>query len=479
MRKSKMLESKVLENTVRKDKILRGFLYVLPVVLYFSYWPVIKLGANETMNFELSLPLIFLVIFDIFVAVRLTQRRAWGGILHKWKWCLLPIWLTMTAFWSLNFTRGVLTAGIIWLIYFAGYGLWEMREVWTDEKFRRSWWKVFFGAAIMVVVWCVVQCALDLAGVAQEATLMCDGCRYVMFGFPHPNGLAIEPQFMGNLLLAPAIMAGYFWIKRRTWGNGVIFLILAMGVFLTFSRGAIFAFGIGMIAMVVWLGVKEKKWKQGLMAVGIMAVAFLVTLCGQGWMAQMSRTDDTFQTGVAKVINHLSLGVIEIPVEKPVEESEVGNEVISGEVVANDDEAAVFDGYVAESTETRVRLTDAAVTIWRNNPMTVMTGVGLGGAGQALYDNGLSPAPKEIVQNEYASLLLETGVVGIILLLYTVYLIVKSLWGERGAVIVVLISYGVTLMFFSGVANALHIYILPVILALALTKKQKCDIMRR
>ena len=46
------------------NKIFKDLVKLLPLVLFFSYYPVISFGANETMNFELSLPLIWLVIFD-------------------------------------------------------------------------------------------------------------------------------------------------------------------------------------------------------------------------------------------------------------------------------------------------------------------------------------------------------------------------------------------------------------------------------
>ena len=58
----------------------------------------------------------------------------------------------------------------------------------------------------------------------------------------------------------------------------------------------------------------------------VMVIAFLLTLNIQGVMAKNSQTNDTYQTGVAKVLNHLSLGIIDIKgknngevVEKPVE----------------------------------------------------------------------------------------------------------------------------------------------------------------
>lgn len=47
------------------SKILWWFIYALPAVLFFSYHPIISLGANDSMNFELSLPLIWLLLFDL------------------------------------------------------------------------------------------------------------------------------------------------------------------------------------------------------------------------------------------------------------------------------------------------------------------------------------------------------------------------------------------------------------------------------
>ena len=130
-------------------------------------------------------------------------------------------------------------------------------------------------------------------------------------------------------------------------------------------------------------------------------------------------------------------------------------------------EESVFDGYVEESTETRLRLSKAALEIWSQNPTRMLIGVGLGGAGQALYDNNLSPAPKEIVQNEYISLLLETGLVGVSLFMLTIVLLLIAAWRRktvRAAVLGLLVAYGVSICFFSGLPNALQIYLLPVVI---------------
>lgn len=238
-------------------------------------------------------------------------------------------------------------------------------------------------------------------------------------------------------------------------------------------------------------------------------------------MAAVSPTNDTYFSGISKVVNQLTLGVIDIRGEDRAktgtdvsEENEVlesgedelkprGDEIkiptnsnskasdtnnMSGEgnkkVIPQSDmigggegingalrnnmvekkngTESVFDGYVEESTGTRVRLNDAAIQIWSKNLKNAVLGVGLGGAGQALYNDGLSPAPKEIIQNEYFSLLLETGMVGVILGVLAVALFIrKVIPGENaGMVLALMEAYGVSLMFFSGLPNALHIYLL-------------------
>lgn len=312
---------------------------------------------------------------------------------------------------------------------------------------------------------------------------MCAGCTYRMFGFPHPNGFAIEPQFMGNLLLAPAIMAGYMLetkaILTKDTLKGVrsslrhlvsiaLVFVLSATLFLTFSRGAIYAFVVAVIFMVAVEGVRQKTWRVCRTFL-VVAGAFVFTLNLQGIMAQVGPTDDTYGSGVAKVLNHLSLGVVDIRSDINEGEEDVleeQNVPMLEEVEGHDEnegEQAVFDGYVEESTDTRVRLSNAAVDVWRKDFGTMLFGVGIGGAGQALYANGLSPAPKEIIQNEYASLLLETGLIGVVLLILTIILIVRAAMKSVIApvILTLTVAYAITLLFFSGLPNALHIYLLP------------------
>lgn len=446
------------------SKVYRFLVYALPAVLFFSYYPVISLGASESMNFEFSLPLIWLMVFDVVVFVIMVQKK----ILFKeckrmWVWLLFPIFATLSVLWSMNFLRGLLTVGILWLIYFAGYAFWNLRSLFSEFGFKEKFWKVFFVSSLVVCGWCFLQCILDLVGVSRDVSLMCAGCTYKMFGFPHPNGFAIEPQFMGNLLIAPAIASAWFALRNKKYWW--LFFAFSATIFLTFSRGAIYAFIVAMIFMTAMQGVRQKSWKICKTFL-VIAVAFLFTLNLQGIMAQVSPTNDTYGSGVAKVLNHLSLGIIDVRSDSGVVPEKMDaptSEKIEEERDNEVEKEAVFDGYVAESTDTRMRLTGAAVEIWKKDFANMMVGVGLGGAGQALYVNGLSPAPKEIVQNEYASLLLETGLIGIALLILTIVLVVRvvSKSAEVPMLLALAVAYAITLLFFSGLPNALQIYLLP------------------
>ena len=195
--------------------LFKLLLLVMPICLFLSYYPVIKLGESESMYFELSVAEILLVLFDLVGLVTLIRKRMLFRNCRKW-WVvmLLPLWITLSVAWSLNRTRGLLTAGMLWCVVMAVYTIWTLRDE-LDVRFRVRWWKWFMGSTLVVCLWCVVQCILDLAGVSQSCSLLCDGCTYRMFGFPHPNGFAIEPQFMGNLLLAPVFASVWLWLSRK------------------------------------------------------------------------------------------------------------------------------------------------------------------------------------------------------------------------------------------------------------------------
>ena len=459
-------------NKTRLEMLYRGMIYALPVVLYFSYWPWINLGANGTMNFDLSLPLVWLVIFDVVAFVLMAKKKLLKQILDKWVWLLFPGFLTLSLLWSRDVVRGGLIMGVLWLVYFAGFAFVILRKELGGERFRRNFFKVFFGAGLMACVWCVAQCIMDVAGVPQGQTLLCDGCVYRIFGFPHPNGWAAEPQFMGNLLLAPIFTSLYFLVKNKYFSRKnllIMFFVFVATLFLTLSRGAIYSFGVAMaVFMVVWV-VKTKRWRV-LLVWPVILVAMLFTLNMQGIFAELSRTDDTYIAGVSKAVNQLTLGVVDLGGSQVKKEKvEENSENTSTEVAPTEDatedkgESAVFDGYVEVSTSSRVNIWQSALNTWKKDLRMMMFGVGIGGSLKAMYEYGEMDTSREIINNEYVNLLVEVGIVGMLLLAMTVGLVIRAVSKAKDRLLLytLIIAYMVSLCFFSGLPNALQIYLVP------------------
>lgn len=431
-------------------KLYRFLLYALPVILYCSYFPILPLGDTDSMNLELSLPLIWLVIFVLVSAVLLLKQKP--RISKKIFWILpFPFFLTCSIFWSSNPLRATLTVGILWLLLFAIIAIYYLRDLFSKEH----WLRVFLISAGLISIWCWLQSILDLVGVDRSVTLMCQGCTTQMFGFPHPNGLAIEPQFMGNLLLAPVILALYLIMKKPSKKLITLAFFLLATLFLTFSRGAIYSFIVAIIILIIGFIIKNKN-AHSLQLLPLIFLSFLFTLNMQGIFASLSNTNDTYFTGISKSLNQLSLGIIDIDFSEP--------ETPNMERPEEEKHESTFDGYVEESTDVRLELSDQAFSVWKKDLKTILIGTGIGSAGNALYENNKTSSPKEIIQNEYVSLLLETGIIGLSLLIMALIAVIKTIikFDDRIFFFALFGAFALSLLFFAGLPNALHIYLLPV-----------------
>lgn len=430
----------------------KNLLLILPPVLFLSYYPVISLGASDTTNFELSIPEIWLIIFAISLIPLIKN------LFHFYKFknlaiiSILPIYLSLSALWSDNPLRAVLTAGIFWLLVVAALGIVYLFK--NDKTLQDKILKSLLFSAVFFSLFCWVQCVLDLAGVPRDYSLLCRGCVSTVLGFPHPSGFATEPQFMGGLLIAPALLCFY---RRQSQKQGQKYTLLAVfltaTLFLTLSRGAIFAFVAGLILLQILT--KNKKFLRALFAC---AIAFIFALSAQGIFASLSPTSDTFFSGITKSIHQVSLGLIDLRPTTPQQDA-------SSTPVTQS--TSKFSGYIAESTDIRLSLNSLAISTWASSPRYILVGTGLGSAGlamHALHSDLLGP--KEIVQNEYLSLLLETGLLGYALIIATALFLVHRTFAtlKRSPLFLATIfAFGLTLLFFSGLPNALHIYLFPLL----------------
>ena len=455
----KSSKEKKLSLTIKKY-----FIYILPSILFFSFYPLILLGSNSQMNFELSLPLIWLLLFSLISLP--TVDSFIKNIYEERKWPIFisvffPIYSTITIILSGNFVRAVLTAGVIWCLWLSSISIIDFFEKQRENRnLKVHLLKIFFATTTVVCLFCWIQCILDTFGVARESSLLCAGCTVSSFGFPHPSGFAIEPQFMGNLLLAPVFLSFYLLFRTKQKQQKIVFCLLSLfftsTLFLTMSRGAIYAFSIG-LALFLILTMRQQKACKSLLVIPIVIFSFLFTLIFQGIFAEASSTNDTFSSGVSKVLNQMSLGVIDIPYELKPEEK-------MSETETN---ISQFGGYAEISTTTRLGLSELAFKTWTHSPETFIFGVGIGSGGKAMHT--LFPeslAEKEIVQNEYLEIALELGIIGVINLVISLIILVMAIFKTNHSTVItpIILAFLVSDLFFSGLPNALHIFLLPTLL---------------
>ena len=440
------------------NKIENWLLWALPVVVFFSYLPVFYLGANESMYFELSIPLIWLFIFGVLSLRKMPAVWRNFNWIRRVLWLALPIYATISIIWSPNKIRGILVAGIIWLILFSVLNILSLKL--RRDKIEKLL-EVHMYAGVAAGLFGLLQSFLDVVGIDRAATGLCAGCTYQAIGFPHPNGFAIEPQFFGNLLLLPNIISLLFLyndIKERKNKSQialdvVLTFFLMMSLFLTFSRGAIYAFMLAVICYLVFTCVKLHKFST-LLVLPLIVLSFGSGLLIQGWLAELSPTNEGFSHGISRSIEQMSLGKIDFREDIEADSN--------------------FSGYIEESTEIRLNMNDIALRAWKKK---ALFGTGLGGAGIAIHEEEPNLSSREIVQNEYLQLLLELGIVGAVFIvicaiLVSIWFVAKKFRDDKFIFFsVLLIAYLATMGFFSGLPNVLHIYLMTPVFYLLFQKR--------
>ena len=537
--------SKFLSSTTSSlSKIQKVMLLCLPFCLFFSYHPVIPIFSTSTTNFELSIPLLWLLIFAILSlpenfrlyiyslkiviktkslvnkAPRPLSRHQTDKLYpHFLRLFTLvyPFFVTVNSIGSPNFLRAILTSGVIWCICLSLLTILQNISQYKTQ-IGKSFNKNLLIASTLASAFCWLQSILDIAGVPREATFLCKGCTSTVFGFPHPNGFAIESQFMANLLLAPIFLSLFYLLERpknhsnklnsdpypaSKLGHFLRFslpLFLIATLYLTLSRGAIFSFWVSVFVLFIYQIVKlikqkscrrEILFRQPLIFSAVVFLPLFFTLSVQGLFTELGPTSHTFFDGVSTSVSQLSLGRIDLTKvfhktnennkshkSHETHETHKSNNLhlsdLNTDAAASVQKAPQFTSYIEESTNIRLNLNRLALSSWRTSLRRMLAGVGLGAAGLTLYQEFPElGSPKEIIQNEYLAILYEQGICGVIMIICAAILFVltyklhnknhekTSIYGR-----VLALSFALTLCFFSGLPNALHIYLLTPLLFL-------------
>lgn len=455
--KSKLVLTEL--KTFWRLSLLERLWLMAPIMIWFSYLPRISLAEDGTMNYELSLTLIYVVILAIVGLPRVwCHRSELRQSRFVWLASAFVGWSGLCVIWSDNCTRGLLTFAVYVVLYLVFLALVAERRLLC--RLLPKLVRVAIRATISACLLAIAQMVLGTFVITNRHTFgLCAGCVAGQFGFIRPNLLAIEPQFLGSLLLAPLLYITYLTLRgKHDYAKQPLLLVLMLTtLWLTLSRGAIYAYLASLIVMILLV----RKWRRMLAVVGSVALSLVICLICQGALASANpRIDSSFTQAVSTSLNHLSMGIIRLSYRRKLPTSPP---LISQE----HDKQPVYHGYVAESTNVRLSLTKTALAAWRSNRLgQQLFGTGLGSAGIVLARQTGSQYQKEIVQNEFVEVLLERGLIGLVLLGGLVALYGRLCSQRRDYLaLVILVAYLAQWCFFSGLPNALHIYLVLALLS--------------
>lgn len=443
----------------RRLSLLERLWLMAPIMIWFSYLPQISLAEDGTMNYELSLTLIYVVILAIVGLPRVWHHRSeLRQSRLVWPASAFVGWSGLCVIWSDNRTRGLLTFAVYATLYLVFLALVAERRLLC--RLLPKLVRVTIWTTISACLLAIIQIILGTFVVADRHTFgLCAGCVAGQFGFIRPNLLAIEPQFLGSLLLAPLLYITYLTLRgKHDYAKQPLLLVLMLTtLWLTLSRGAIYAYLASLVVMILLV----RKWRRMLAVVGSVALSLVICLICQGALASAnSRIDSSFTQAVSTSLNHLSMGIIRLPYQRKSPTS-------LPSIPREHDKQPAYRGYVAESTNVRLSLTKTALAAWRSNRLgQQLFGTGLGSAGIVLARQTGSQYQKEIVQNEFVEVLLERGLVGLALLGGLVVLYGRLCFQRRDYLaLAILVAYLTQWCFFSGLPNALHIYLVLALLS--------------
>lgn len=444
------------------DHMAIYFLALVLVGIFFSYAPTISFGSSMGTNFEISITQITIVLFIISSIALLFKQRS-VVIKNRTVQLLIAYSLiaTISLIWTANLTRGILFVGLSWVITALWCSVVARKQTVKTHSTKLATLVLCTTLAVCGVAW--FQVFGDAIGLPTTITLL--PLPYVsdVFGFARPTAFALEPQFLGSLLLAPILYAVHKEVDTTATMLTRIVLFVAFATLIaTISRGAFVAFIIGLALLSVSI-VVTKNYKSILKIAGITGLSMVVSIMSLALATSLNtRNDITGAQAVAKAVNHVSLGVITINAD-PSSPVPAKTGIEAATPATNDPQPT--EGYVAESTNSRLLMSQEAIKMWTSSPFRLLFGVGVGGFGATLHAQNPVYAPSSIVNNQYLEVLAENGMIGLLAFVAIFASILVVFWQrKKWLYISLLAAYLAQWLFFSGNVNVLHIW---VVLALA------------
>jgi O-antigen ligase len=251
-----------------------------------------------------------------------------------------------------------------------------------NKKYIKDLIYALFISCGITVVFAVYQYLGDLFGLSIKYTGLLERYTYSVFGFPRVQAFSLEPLYYSSYLLIPYSFAlALLFIKQKIIPTKFAYFVLAISsftIFMTVSRGGIYGL-IGAIALALifsFIKKTEDFKRHALASLVIVTAGFLLSLL---------------------VINYLN---------KPINAKKTGANAFIDQVKKTG---------LSEGDERSVARNNA-LRILSENKSAYLIGIGPGQYGPYQQNNARGEG-WTIVNNLPLELLLETGLIGLILVI--------------------------------------------------------------
>lgn len=438
------------------------------VLLPFSYHPLVSFGQVAGVHIDGSLLYVTASIATLAsLSIIWTYRRE---LSRNTSFILLTLFLIygiVSVLWSENTFRSIITVGFFGLLVIL---VASTAAQWPNiiRRHARNIYILTASTISLSLIWALWQVLGDAIGVSNSLTLLPPNYQSTVFGVARPTGFALEPQFFASILLVPLLwLAWQHLTLPKPDKNTSIFLAggfiaTASILLLTLSRGGIYAALLGLIIVVI---LKRPEAKRLLSLALYLFISIIVSATIIFVAASINQRDTTSgYTSLSKSLNQLSLGTLSLPV--PAKSESPRHTVPPAKRPTN--------GYVASSTESRTSMSRQAISLWAQNPRSILLGVGIGSFGASLHAANSAFPIGSVVNNYYLELLVETGIIGLGLFIAFVVSLIYSLLKRRHYFLVALLAgLLMQLSFFSGNANIIHLWVIVGIAIAALIPQPK------
>jgi O-antigen ligase len=259
---------------IKKD-IDRFLLICLAASLPFD-----RIPSFDVYGISIRLSLIFsvLIIFRVLYIFLKNKKKPEFNLSDK----LLLMFIAWTALVipvSINLTRAFSVFIFIAFIIITAFSI---SFIFKKEYFKPISTALFCVTAI-VVLFGIYQYIGDIFNLPTSLTGLGDRYTWSVFGFPRIQAFSLEPLYMSAFLLIPYSIASTQWLlSKRIFSLkilGAIIFISSFAIFLSVSRGGIYAlvFSSSAIGMYM-LFTKKAEIKRIIQLFGILVAAFLISL---------------------------------------------------------------------------------------------------------------------------------------------------------------------------------------------------------